>query len=74
MDTIKISVKHLAKLAPSECIATIHRAYSLSNAQIKHNVQEEIHMTLLVIRVRTLVLTQIGVFNALQENIAWVEL
>jgi hypothetical protein len=31
-------------------------------------------MTLLVIRVRTLVLTQIGVFNALQENIAWVEL
>ena len=73
MDTIKILVTLRAKLVHLACIAIIQIVYSLSSAQIKLNVQEEIPMTLLVILVCTSVLTQKGVCNAQQDNIVLAE-
>jgi len=73
MDTIKIPVTLRAKLVRLACIVIIQIVYSLSSAQIKLNVQEEIPMTLLVILVCTSVLTQKGVCNAQQDNIVLAE-
>jgi len=73
MVTIKIPVTLRAKLVRLACIVIIQIAYSLSSAQIKLNVLEEIPMTLLVIQVCTSVRTQISVFNAQQDNIVLAE-
>jgi hypothetical protein len=57
MVTIKIQIRHLAKLAHLECIVIILKAYSLYRAQIKLNALVETLMIHHAIRV--LILTQI---------------
>ncbi len=68
MVTIKIRIRHLAKLAPLECIVIILKAYSLNYAQIKLNALVETLMTHHAIRVLTLTQIPSSAFSVQLES------
>jgi hypothetical protein len=68
MASIKTQALHLARPAPLACFATILEAYSLSNAQIKPNVQVVIPTILHAIKVCISVPTRISASNAKRVN------